>query len=229
MHEEPIQTRPPQEAKAPYEYKVTYTPFGLKKPERFWFSKTELGHLFVSALLVMGVGVVWLVFLGTLEATLIGAFIFVWIFLLHEIAHKLVAQHYGLWAEFRLIMFGALLTLISIISPFKIISPGAVMIAGNSSKEKVGKTAIAGPSLNIALCSVFFILTFVLGNQNPFFLVAVFSAAISAFIAVFNLIPFAMLDGLKVLNWNKLIWIIVFALSLALLIMIYAFYPFLLT
>jgi Zn-dependent protease len=60
-------------------------------------------------------------------------------------------------------------------------------------------------------------------------LVAVFSAAISAFIAVFNLIPFAMLDGLKVLNWNKQIWIIVFALSLALLIMIYAFYPFLLT
>jgi Zn-dependent protease len=150
-----------------------------------------------------------------------AAIIFALIFLSHEIAHKLVAQHYGLWAEFRLTMFGALITLISIISPLKLISPGAVMIAGSGDKEKVGRTAVAGPAVNIVLSIVSFAFTFAL--QDPWFtLIAFFSAYINAFIAVFNLIPVGILDGWKVFNWNKLIWSVAFALSLALLIMIFA-------
>lgn len=172
----------------------------------------------------MGVGITWMFFLPSLTATLIGAFIFVWIFLSHEIAHKLVAQRYGMWAEFRLTPIGALITLLTIISPIKIISPGAVMIAGNANKESFGKTAIAGPLLNIGLGVVFFMLTFALEYPNPFFWVTVFSAAINAFIAVFNLIPAGILDGLKVFHWNKLVWGIAFALSLILLIAVFAFY-----
>ena len=152
-----------------------------------------------------------------------AAIIFALIFLLHEIAHKLVAQHYGLWAEFRLTMFGALITLISIISPLKLISPGAVMIAGSGDKEKIGKTAIAGPTVNIVLSIISFAFTFFL--QDLFLLVALFSTYISAFIAVFNLIPVGILDGWKVFNWSKLIWGIAFALSLALLIMIFVIHP----
>lgn len=213
----------PKEESPAYEYKVTYAP--SQPPTKFRFSPAEIKHLTVSALLVMGVGITWMFSPESLMATLIGAFIFVWIFLLHEIAHKLVAQHYGLWAEFRLTPFGALITLLTIISPIKIISPGAVMIAGNANKQSFGKTAIAGPLLNIVLCVVFFMLTFVLGDPlNPFFSVIVFSAAINAFIAVFNLIPAGVLDGLKVFHWNKLIWIMVFTVSLVLLIAIFGFY-----
>jgi Zn-dependent protease len=154
----------------------------------------------------------------------LAAIIFALIFLLHEIAHKLVAQHYGLWAEFRLTMFGALITLISIISPLKLISPGAVMIAGSANKEKIGKTAIAGPTVNILLSIISFGFTFVL--QDLFLqLVALFSAYISVFIAVFNLIPVGMLDGWKVFNWSKMIWSLVFTLALAFLIMIFVIYP----
>ena len=151
-----------------------------------------------------------------------ASLVFVGLFLLHEIAHKLVAQHYGLWAEFRLTLFGALITLLSIISPFKIVSPGAVMIAGNAGKERVGKTAIAGPLVNIVLSSVSFALTF--APLGPFLLVAVYSAFFNAFIAVFNLIPMGMLDGLKILHWNRLIWSVAIVLSLALLIIAFAFY-----
>ncbi len=39
-------------------------------------------------------------------------------FLTHEIAHKVTAQKKGLWAEFRLTTFGALLTFVSIFLPF---------------------------------------------------------------------------------------------------------------
>lgn len=224
VHGRPAQRQPLPETKAPYEYTVTYTPYG-PKPIRFWFSRKELQHLAISALLVMGVGASLLFFV---EAPLIiltfAAIIFALIFLLHEIAHKLVAQHYGLWAEFRLTMFGALITLISIISPLKLISPGAVMIAGSASKEKIGKTAVAGPTVNILLSIISFAFTFVL--QDLFLqLVALFSAYISDFIAVFNLIPVGILDGWKVFNWSKAIWSLAFTLALAFLIMIFVIYP----
>lgn len=214
--------RAPRE-EAPFEFKVTYTPPHLKT--RFWFSPTEIKHLTLSALLVMLVGLSWLFFLRTysLATLIVAALVFVLIFLLHEIAHKLVAQHYGLWAEFRLTLFGALITLLSIISPLKIVSPGAVMIAGYASKESVGKTAIAGPLVNIALSIFSLALTFV--PSGPFFVVAVFSAALNAFIAVFNLVPVGMLDGLKVLQWNKLVWSVAFILTIALLIIIFIFHP----
>jgi Zn-dependent protease len=98
------------------------------------------------------------------------------------------------------------------------------MIAGSGDKEKVGRTAVAGPAVNIVLSIVSFAFTFVL--QDPgFLLVALFSTYISAFIAVFNLIPVGILDGWKVFNWNKLIWGIAFVLSLTLLIMIFVIYP----
>jgi Zn-dependent protease len=97
------------------------------------------------------------------------------------------------------------------------------MIAGSANKESIGKTAISGPTVNIVLSIVSLAFTFVL--QDLFLLVALFSAYISAFIAVFNLIPVGVLDGWKVFHWNKLVWGIAFSLSLALLIMIFVMYP----
>lgn len=216
----------PKEAPpAPFEYKVTYTP--TRRQSKFWFSPTEIRHLAISAVLVMGVGLSYiLISFGSAFFTLppvvlaAAALVFVGLFLLHEIAHKLVAQHYGMWAEFRLTLFGALLTLLSIVSPFKIISPGAVMIAGNAEKEKVGKTAIAGPTVNIVLAAVSLALTPFATSLGDFRLVAVYSAVLNSFVAVFNLIPIGMLDGLKVFSWNKLVWAVAFILSVALLILI---------
>jgi Zn-dependent protease len=212
----------PREEAPTFKYKIRYAaPQSLTK---FWFSPTEIKHLTISALLVLAVGITLTFSPQSPMVTFVGGFSFLWIFLLHEIAHKLVAQHYGLWAEFRLTPLGALITLLTIISPIKIILPGAVMIAGNPSKKSFGKTAIAGPLVNIVLCVGFFVLTFVLGELNPFFSVTIFSSAINAFVAVFNLIPVGLLDGLKVFRWNKLIWVIAFTISLVLLITIFLSY-----
>jgi Zn-dependent protease len=38
-------------------------------------------------------------------------------------------------------------------------------------------------------------------------------AAINAFMALFNLIPFGVLDGLKVFRWNKQVWLVLLALA----------------
>jgi Zn-dependent protease len=189
----------------------------------FWFSPTELKHLAIAALLVMGVGISLFIFSGinvpaslTLLVLVSLAVMFTCSFLLHELAHKITAQHFGLWAEFRLTTFGAILTLISIISPLKFISPGAVMIAGSGSRESIGKTSIAGPSTNLVLSTIFLWIAFLpLGYIS---LIALIGSYINAFIALFNLIPFAIFDGQKVFAWNKAVWAVAFLLSLALFI-----------
>lgn len=212
-------------SKTPYEYDISFGPRPTTRA--FWFSPTEIRHLVFSALLVMGVGFSMFfdpfdipASLGHSQGILIGSsLMFVSVFLAHEIAHKLVAQHYGLWAEFRLTTFGAIITLVSIFSPFfKIISPGAVMIAGHADKETVGKTAVAGPATNLALSIVSLALHMFL-PQGPPATIALLSAAFNAWIALFNLFPLGILDGWKVFNWNKIVWTTVFITSIALTIL----------
>ncbi|MDI6847240.1 MAG: AN1-type zinc finger domain-containing protein [Candidatus Bathyarchaeia archaeon] len=212
----------------PYEYTITYSP---RPPSKiFWFSQRELKHLTLGALLVMGVGLSYIPQIPGLsvlmrpEILLSLAIIFTLAFLLHEIAHKLSAQRYGLWAEFRLTLFGALITLLSMLPfPFfKIISPGAVMIAGTITRKEVGKTALAGPLTNITLSTIF--TTVAIGASATIeiiALIAVFGAWINAIIALFNLIPFGMLDGFKIFLWNKTIWALAFTASLVLTIVSY--------
>ncbi len=211
----------------PYEYTITYSP---RTPAKmFWFSQREIGHLTLGALLVMGVGlsfipqILGLSVLMSLEIVLSLAIIFTFSFLLHEIAHKLSAQRYGLWAEFRLTFFGALITLISMLpfAFFKIISPGAVMIAGPITTKEAGKTALAGPLLNITLSTICAVVA--IGASSPVETVAVFGAWINAIIALFNLIPFGIMDGLKVFRWNKVAWALVFTASLVLTVISYRF------
>jgi Zn-dependent protease len=196
-----------------YKYTVSYTP---QSSRIFAFSKTELKHLAIGALLVMAVGFTYFL---TTRANLLNLTIlsiaFTLSFLLHELAHKFSAQYFNLWAEFRLTLQGALITLISIFLPFKIISPGSVMIAGSGTRKTVGKTAISGPVTNIILSTICIIIAAF--TQNLFLIVAF----INALLAVFNLIPFGVLDGLKVFRWNKTIWAVTFAVAIALIVYTY--------
>ena len=198
--------------KPSYKYTVSYTP---QSSRRFWFSLTELKHLTLGTLLVMGVGLSYFFYtgFGSTGWILVGLSIaFTWSFLLHEIAHKFSAQHFQLWAEFRLTMQAALITLVSIFlpPPFKIISPGAVMIMGPVTRETAGKTALSGPLINILLSSGCILIATV--AQGVFWIVAF----INAIIAVFNLIPFGIMDGLKVYRWNKIAWTLAFIASIVL-------------
>jgi len=204
----------------PYEYTISYTP---PSSRLFRFSPTEIRHLTLSALLVMGVGlsVVLQVKMGLIlgpEILLSLAAGFTSVFILHELVHKLVAQHYGFWAEYRLTLLGALLTLLSIISPIKLVSPGAVMIAGPMGKETAGKTALAGPLTNITL-SVIFIAFALYPLNTSFWIIAMLLAAFNAWVALLNLVPFGVLDGAKVFWWKKTVWSATFVTSLALTIL----------
>lgn len=90
------------------------------------------------------------------------------------------------------------------------------MIAGPIDKEIAGKTALAGPLTNLFLSIVSIPFTLYFPSS-----IAWYSAAFNAWIAFFNLIPFGMMDGLKVFRWNKLIWAAAFIVSLILVAFIF--------
>jgi len=208
-----------------YEYTITYAPLELAR-RKISFSSKEIRHLTVASLLVMGVGLSSGMFLEVYTeiwdpiVLVMSIVILALSFLMHEIAHKIAAQRNGLWAEFRLTLMGAILTLFSVVSPIKIISPGAVMVAGSADRKALGKISIAGPVTNITLSTVFFAAAFL---PSQYALIILFGAAINAWIAFFNLIPFGLLDGFKVFLWNKSIWALVFTASLILTIISYTF------
>jgi len=182
------------------------------------FSRTEKRHLIVGTTLVTAAGVSFLV--GnplTLLGLAVSSIIFAMGFILHELAHKYVAQGYGLWAEFRLNMTGLILTALSIVSPIKFIAPGAVMISGFADNDRMGRTAFAGPFVNVIITVGLSALLPALG-QTAIYLAVLYGGAINAFLALFNLIPFAVFDGRKVYSWNRRYWATLFLVSLALTI-----------
>jgi Zn-dependent protease len=207
----------------PYEYTITYVP--VEQPKSIGhFSSKEIKHLVIGAILVAGVGLSYGVLILSNDYAMLTLLtsILTASFFIHEIAHKIIAQRKGLWAEFRLTLIGAVLTLISAFPTiFKIISPGAVMIAGSADRENIGKISIAGPMTNIAL-STGFLATAVMSPHNTLItLTFAIGAAFNAWIALFNLIPFGILDGFKVFQWNKKMWVLAFATSLVLTLISY--------
>jgi Zn-dependent protease len=212
------------EAPTSYEYKVTYGQLQRAKG-RIYFSPRELKHLSIAALLVIGIGLSTGLYTGAfaqVDLTLtVAAFtvILTVSFFMHEIAHKITAQRRGLWAEFRLTLWGAALTLISVLTPlFKIISPGAVMISGPAQNSEIGKISIAGPATNIVLSTVLISLGFA---HSPYAGIFFFGAFFNAWVALFNLIPVGILDGYKIFSWDKRVWGLAFAAGLALAVPAY--------
>jgi Zn-dependent protease len=209
----------------PHKYTITY---GTQQPtkRKIHFSNKEIQHLTIGALLVAGVGLSFGALISSSEYLILASLtlILTTSFFIHEIAHKIAAQKKGLWAEFRLTLIGAIITLISILpTPFKFISPGAVMVAGFANRKDMGKISIAGPATNILLSTAFLAASSALSGNSSIILVVLFGAFLNAWIAVFNLIPFGILDGFKVFQWDKRVWVLAFAASLALTIISYEF------
>jgi Zn-dependent protease len=175
-------------------------------------SKTELLHLVVATLLVTAVG------LSLNDYRRISwqfLAIFISAFLVHELAHKFLAQYYGSWAEFRAQVYGLIITAISAlpIMPFKFIAPGAVMV-GLTDRNKFGRVALIGPLTNLVMGFSFLMFVYL----YPYHSYLYAGASFNAWIAMFNLLPFGVLDGQKIFDWNKIAWGFTMATTMALFI-----------
>lgn len=191
----------------------------------FKITKKEFKDIFIAFVIIsLGFSILYSnrdtnAFLFILPIVMIGVGLG---FILHELAHKFTALHYGYWAEFQIWMPGLFISLISSFFGFIFAAPGAVVIYGNSMSKKVnGIISIVGPITNILIAVIFLLALLNFGifaslNQvtlvylaNIFYL----GFSVNAFLALFNLLPIAVFDGKKVFDWNPIIWVVMIGIS----------------
>jgi len=153
-------------------------------------------------------------------------------FVMHELAHKFSAMHFGFWAEFRkdnlmLLVAVALAALVGVVFA----APGATIIYGSGvTREQNGKISAAGPITNLILCIPFAILLFVSAGLDTsdslgsiLGMTGIIGLQVNAMIAAFNMLPVSVLDGRKVLAWNPAIFSVLIIAAFGVLIA--TFYP----
>jgi Zn-dependent protease len=201
------------------------------------FSRTELGQLGVAILALSAAFTVLYVRSNLVEFARSPAF-FLAIFFpasllavgtgvgLHEIMHKVVAQRYGLWAEFRYNLRGlAFAFIFAAAIGFLYGAPGATWISGAVTKEQNGRISAAGPVSNLVIAALLFGGFLAMMPRASSFggaLVVIYllqAASVNAFLAGFNMIPVMPLDGAKVWAWNKAAYLGIVAIALVLIYM----------
>ena len=134
--------------------------------------------------------------------------------MLHELGHKVVAQRYGCFAEFRAFNQFLILAIIMSFFGFVFAAPGAVMINGPVGVRRNGKISVAGPLVNLAL-ALFFLSILLIPPAGILKTIAVYGFFINSWLALFNMIPIWNLDGAKVLRWSKAVYALVVLIALS--------------
>jgi Zn-dependent protease len=146
----------------------------------------------LSLLSGLGTGLVVRVFVLSLATVGVG-------FLLHELAHKIVAIRYGQVAEFRADYTMLALAIGAGLAGFLFAAPGAVYHRGRITARENAFIALAGPLTNVALAFLFAPFIALSGFLGE---VGQLGFTINAALAAFNMIPFGPLDGKKVRQWS---------------------------
>ena len=134
-------------------------------------------------------------------------------FLLHELAHKVVAVRFGQVAHFRADYGMLVLAVASGLAGFLFAAPGAVYHAGAITPRENGLIALAGPVTNLGLAALFLPLVGATGLLGA---IGGLGLSVNLLLAAFNLLPYGPLDGRKVLAWSPVVFGVVFLPSVAL-------------
>ena len=139
-------------------------------------------------------------------------------FMVHEMSHKYTAIHYGHDARFVLNLVSISIALVLALVGWTMIWVGAayIMAKRGLTIDEGGKISLAGPLSNLVMGLFGIILQFVvlsfhigfglfLGYSLPS-IVSLF-VILNAFIGGFNMLPFWILDGRKIFDWDKAIWL----------------------
>jgi Zn-dependent protease len=158
-------------------------------------------------------------------------------FVLHELMHKFVAQHFGAIAAFKASETGLMITIVTSMLGFLVGIPGATVIyTNNFTKKEEGYVSLAGPLTNFVVFAVLFSIGYALfphfaqnvvsvlnGNLSSFSYLQNmlnFALFISLFLAFFNMLPVYPLDGSKVFRWHPAVFAVVMG---TIFVLMYAF------
>ncbi|MBK9944513.1 MAG: peptidase M50 [Kouleothrix sp.] len=142
-------------------------------------------------------------------------------FVLHELAHRVVARNYGAEAHFIANNGWLILSIVIAFAGFFIAAPGAVWHRGYLTARQGGLIALAGPATNMVLSLIFFIALLVvliaqLAVPQIVFDICLIGFSLNAWLGLFNMIPAGPFDGAKVLNWSPLVFGVTVAIGLVL-------------
>ncbi len=181
------------------------------------FSKTEINHL-TLATLAFTLALAFM-FSGGILGALSDPFAFLVYgvlalitftpgFLIHEIAHKIQARKYGCWAEFRASPSGLRIgVLLAAIIGIVLMAPGAVMVAGNTTREQFGKVALAGPVSNVVLWCIGLASAVAFGGGGGIVDdVIYYWMWANGILGALNMLPFGPLDGKKIKTWSDVVF-----------------------
>ncbi|WP_245860407.1 peptidase M50 [Candidatus Chloroploca asiatica] len=142
-------------------------------------------------------------------------------FLLHELAHRVVARNFGAEAHFVAHNGWLLISIgIAFLGIF-IAAPGAVWHRGYLTPRQGGLIALAGPVTNLVLAVGFLLMSMVVAPGDAIFGVRLLDLArigyrINAWLGLFNMIPAGPFDGAKVLAWDWRVFAVTVGIALLL-------------
>lgn len=141
-------------------------------------------------------------------------------FVLHELAHRFVANKFGAAARFRIWSEGLVMALILAMATnggFVFAAPGAVVINNVRfslrrgivalGRREYGIISAAGPLTNMVLAALFILFYYATSSTA-----LLYAASINVSLALFNMVPIPPLDGSKVFAWNLVGWAAIIAL-----------------
>jgi len=135
---------------------------------------------------------------------------------LHELAHRVVARHYGAEAHFVANDTMLIISIVVAFTGFLFAAPGAVWYSGWLNKRQGGLIAAAGPITNMVLALIFAGLLVGAQRTDVSNLVRLgldMGFRINAILGVFNMLPIGPIDGAKVLNWNAVAFGVLLAIA----------------
>ncbi len=189
-------------------------PVGARN-EGFEFAKAWLGTALAFAVLFSGGRLTDPRFITILLLAALTAGLGV---ILHELAHRVVARHFGATAHFVANDGMLILSIVIAFTGFLFAAPGAVWHSGWLSRRQSGLVAAAGPVTNMVLaliCVGLLIVAPSIGLSGLVITGLRMGFAVNALLGVFNMLPFGPIDGAKVLNWSGIAFGILMAIAIS--------------
>lgn len=222
-------------------------PVKVRKPRKRRFTDTEVRDLGIATVLTILVsisiiggppigilnGIIRLpgLILGGLWWYPLALISIFWLsFMIHEFAHKFVAQRYGMYAHFRMTMQGYYLSAVAILFAIPIFGTGVMAVGGVSDVDDYAKSTVAGPLSNLIVAGLLFIIAEILAITTgalayPVDFIIFYGMLLNSFLGLFNMIPIPGFDGSTIWRWSRRIWVIVTASLLSTLLVGYFIIP----